>query len=198
MPKSKEIKMADLTNRKCFRNVFMLLAVFFLLGGVPTFSQEIIATYGVGGQFTDYERSAIGGGLEPLAEGMLWDVNVLFIGKSGLTVSTEIDVISDFQTAVLTDPLIGLGYVYYKKFYAGAIFNIIPVPVIVYDDHGATDNWGTQQRADIFMVPTFVCGYDFGPVLLGGQLSYMRGILSAVTGYRFTIGVGINVGNTFK
>jgi hypothetical protein len=189
--------MVFLMDRKYFRGFFILLVVTFLLGGaIPAFSQEILATYGIGGQFTDYKRAEPhGGGLEPIAKGMTWNVNALFIGKSGLTISTEIDIISDFKTAVLYDPLIGIGYVYYQKYYMGAIFNIIPVPVIVYNDKGSIDQWGTQTRADIFMVPTLVCGYDFGPVLLSGQFSYMRGLLSSVTGFRFTVGMGINVLN---
>ncbi|GHV95043.1 hypothetical protein AGMMS50293_13630 [Spirochaetia bacterium] len=44
-------------NRKYFRAVVVLLSMFFLFGGViPIFSQEILATYGIGGQFMDYER----------------------------------------------------------------------------------------------------------------------------------------------
>jgi hypothetical protein len=173
------------------------MVVFFSLGGiVPVFSQQILATYGVGGQFTDYERRAIGGGIEPLAKGMTWDVNVLFIGKTGFAVSTEIDIVSDFRTAVYTDPVIGSGYVYYNKYFLGAIFNIIPKPVIYY--HASIDQWGTQARAEVFMVPTLVGGYDFGPVLINGQLSYIWGPMSGVNGFRFSIGVGINAGNVFK
>jgi hypothetical protein len=190
--------MVFLKSQKISTRVFIIMAVAFFLGGIdPVFSQQILATYGIGGQFTDYERRAIGGGgLEPLAKGMTWNVNVLFIGKTGFTVSTEIDIVSDFRTAVYTDPLIGAGYVYYNKFFAGAIFNIIPKPVIYY--HASFDQWGTQARADAFMVPTLVGGYDFGPVLINGQLSYMRGAMSGVNGFRFSIGVGINAGNVFR
>jgi hypothetical protein len=180
-------------NRNCFRNIFILMPVIFLVGGiVPICSQEIMATYGIGGQVMDYERNAIGGGFEPLAEGMTWNVNLLFIGKTGFAVSTEIDIVSDFQTAVLVDPLIGAGYVYYNKFYVGAIYNVLPKSEIVFDDDGVIDNWGTQKRADVFQVPTLVVGYDFGPILLGAQVSYMYAIVSRITGYRFAVGIGIN------
>ncbi|MFP3042451.1 hypothetical protein LQZ19_11610 [Treponema primitia] len=192
--------MAFLKNRKISSRVFIIMVVFFSLGGiVPVFSQQILATYGIGGQFMDYERHIFGGGgFEPLAKGMTWNVNVLFIGKTGFTVSTEIDIVSDFQTAVLFDPVIGSGYVYYNKYFVGAIFNVMPKSVIYFDAPTSFDQWGTQERADFFMVPTLVGGYDFGNILISGQLSYMRGVISGVNGLKFSIGVGINAGNVFR
>jgi hypothetical protein len=172
--------MAFLTDRKSFRNVYILLSALFLCGGIaPVFSQEILATYGVGAQLMNYEQYERSGDRElGTWKGMMWNVDVVFIGASGLAVSTEIGMVTDFDDVRLLAPLIGAGYVYYNQFYAGAI-------------------WKTLLDAEryILQVPTLVAGYDFGPVLLGAQLSYVSSF-GGTYGFRFAIGVGIKAGNS--
>jgi hypothetical protein len=180
-----EIKM----ERKCFRNVFVLMTVIFLLGGVvPVFSQEILATYGYGRQFLEREKVYGAKTYDIVVNGMMWEVDALFIGKSGLAVSTGISIITDFTTGLNVDPVIGMGYVYYNKFYVGGIMNIIPKPYIHY---------GSNDHADVFLNPTLVAGYDFGWFLVGGQVSYMHGFKSSINGFKFLLNVGVNAGKVF-
>jgi hypothetical protein len=165
------------------------MTLFFSLGGViPVFSQEILATFGIGGQFMDYEPEQYD---DTVVKGMTWDINVLFVGESGFTISTGTDMISDFTTGLNIDPVFGLGYVYYNKtyrgenyykFYVGGIYNIIP-KTYMYDG---------------FMAATLVGGYDFGWFLLGGQLTYMHGVMTPVNGFKFSINVGVNAGTIFR
>lgn len=126
-------------SRKTFRGIFILLALFFFLGGAaPVFSQEILATFGLGGEFLNHERGIITNfdtdkgvwieGDETITSGMLMDVNILLIGKSGFTVSIGTDMLWSFgeDGGVNVDPTIGLGYVYYNNFFVGGILNAIP------------------------------------------------------------------------
>jgi hypothetical protein len=48
---------------------------------------------------------------------------------------------------------------------------------------------------DAFITPTFAAGFDFGYFPLGAQVSYTRGVISAVNGVTFSIGVGIHAGS---
>jgi hypothetical protein len=164
--------------RKGFKNVFILWTVLFLLGGaVPVFSQQILASYGLGFQSLDYK--GISSLDDTVSVGMTWEGGVLFVG-SDLAVSLGVSVISDFTDNINVDPVFGMGYVYYDTFYVGGIFNIIPKP---YSGH-----------PDLYMAPTLVGGYDFGSFFVGGQVIYMYGFVSSITGFKFSLNVGVNVG----
>jgi len=180
-----------------FRIVVML--VMLVLGGTaPAFAQEILATFGLGGQFSSYVFENI-----KIPGGMTAGVNVFFIGKSGLAISAGADVIwenieyDDFpeeeNQRIDINPMFGLGYVYYRMFYVGGILNLVYKPNIAYyweiDDY-----FEMYLDGDAFIAPTFVAGFDFGRFVLGGQLSYMRGVMSGVNSFRFVFAMGINVG----
>jgi hypothetical protein len=113
-------------------------------------------------------------------------VDALFIGKSGFTIFTGIDMSFKPFENVSIDPKFGLGYVYYNNFYIGGILNIIP---------------RTQYCwAEVFIAPTFIIGFDFGGFLLGGQISYMRDIDDCKPSeerneFKFFLGFGVNVLN---
>jgi len=182
--------------------------VFFLFGGVvPVFSQQILATFGIGGQFLDHDDISLRRYLYDynndgqslgytryigtVSNGTTIGVNVLFIGRVGFTISSGIDMIFNVDEGLNVDPIIGLGYIHYNNFYVGGIFNFIPKSYMFY----RTDTWGT---CEIFISPTLVGGYDLGGLIFGGQLGYMRGILTNVNGLRFSINVGVNVGDIIK
>jgi hypothetical protein len=165
----------------------MLMTVMFLFGAVaPVFSQQILATYGYGRQILDREK--VKKSSDVVVNGMMWEVDALFIGESGLAVSTGLSIITDFTNGLNVDPVIGMGYVYYNKFYVGGIVNIIPKPYIKYN---------LYDQSDVFLNPTLVGGYDFGSFLVGGQLSYMHGFISSITGFKFLLTVGLNAGKVF-
>jgi hypothetical protein len=180
--------------------------VFFLFFSVaPAFSQQILATFGLGGEFLNYDRGIITNydegnsiwitGDETVTNGMLMDVNILFIGKSGLTVSAGTDMIFNFgeDGGVNVDPTIGLGYVYYNEFYVGGILNAVPK---IYMRSKTND--GKPFGADIFFAPTLVGGYNFKHFVLGGQVAYLFGPACFISGFRFSLGVGVNVGEVLK
>ena len=184
----------------------VLSVLLFLLGGtIPVFSQQILATFGLGGEFLNYDRGIATNydmdngvwieGDETVTSGILMDVNLLFVGKSGFTISAGTDMIFKFgeDGGVNVDPTIGLGYVYYNTFYIGGILNAIPKTYM----RGETKS-GKPFWSDVFIAPTLVGGYDFGYFVLGGQLAYMFGPACLLSGFRFSLGVGINVGGIFK
>jgi hypothetical protein len=175
-------------SKKYFGKKFMTMFLFLFLlfySVTPVFSQEILAIFGVGGEFLNHEY--------PTGEDMLntttMGVNVLFVGKSGFTVAAGTDLKFKINVGYCVDPIFGLGYIYYKTFYVGGVLNVIPP--------------SSLGVADVCITPTFVGGYDFGHFLLGGQLSYMVGLGQIIgyiplSGFRFSLGIGINVGNAVK
>lgn len=204
-------------SKKHFNGIFTLMSLTFLFcGNAPVFSQEILATFGIGGQFLThpYERrynerryneyydeyyDAYYYRLEEAkVSEMTVGVNFLFIGKSGFTTSAGIDFIfmnkdDEYEyyyyggvnrsggTGI--DPVIGIGYVYYNTFYAGGILNVIPISLFHYN-----------YLFPVIIAPTLVGGYNFGGFLLGGQLSYMRGVVSSdISGFKFSLTAGIKL-----
>jgi len=193
-------------NWKNLRSTFTLITLLLLsVGGVPVFAQNILATFGIGGEFLNHNREIITNydidngiwieGDETVTSGMLMDVNILFIGKSGFTIAVGTDIIFSFgeEGGVNVDPTIGLGYVYYRDFYVGGILNAIPKAYM----RGEASN-GKPYWADVFIAPTLVGGYSFKHFVLGGQLAYLFGPVCLVSGFRFSLGVGVNVGEIFK
>jgi hypothetical protein len=175
-----------------------LLALIFLFGGtVSVFSQQTLASFGFGGQFLDLKIPDGAPRYNAVITGTTLGVNILFVGKTGFAISTEIDANFNFYEGVNIDPVLGLGYVYYNVLYLGGIFNVIPKQFIPYNFERYRDSevYYNVYAADVFIVPTFVAGFDFGSFLLGGQLSYMRGVNSGINGFRFLIGAGVNVGS---
>ena len=183
-----------------------LLAVIFLFGGtVPVFSQQILASFGFGGRFLDIDEYEGKGyihwsQIDPniVKNGTTVGVNILFVGRTGFTISAGADTIFNFDEGVNFEPVLGLGYVYYNVLYLGGILNVIPKPFSPFaiDDSRFPDWEGrVVSWADVFIAPTFVAGFDFGSFLLGAQLSYMRGVDSGINGFRFSIGAGVNVGS---
>ena len=176
----------------------MLLPLIFLfIGTAPVFSQEIIATFGLGGEFLNHDRGIYTNydsknsvwieGDETVTSGMLMDANILFIGKSGFTIAVGTDMIFSFgeDGGVNVDPIVGLGYVYYKGYYIGGILNGIPKTYM----RGKASN-GKPYWADVFFAPTLVGGYSFRHFVLGGQVAYLFGPVCLVSGFRFSLGVG--------
>jgi len=158
-----------------------VVSAILLLGmTVPVFAQEILATFGLGARVWGYNSGA--------EAGMTIGATALFVGKTGLTISggTEVAIweVKEYwgydgysyyypgYTEIFVSPMLGLGYVYYRRFYVGGILNLI------YNN----------------IAPTFVAGFDFGHFLLGGQLSYMRQMYNGTNGFRFSLGVGVNLG----
>ena len=141
----------------------------------PVYSQQTIATFGFGSEFLGMD--------DPInndySNGILFGINLLFIRQSGFTVSIGNNFIFQNNEKMNIDPIFGLGYVHYNKYYIGGIANLILKPYI----------------NDIFITPTFVGGYDFGQFSLGGQLSYMYGIVQSKHGFRFSLGAGMSMSN---
>ena len=193
--------MTLLCDPRRIRSVFAFMVVIFLFGGiVPVFSQEILATYGLGTErididpeyteyhwnFSEWRPETYKGAA---TKGMLQGVNVLFVGKSGFTVSFGTEMMTDFEHGISMDTVFGLGYIHYNIFFLGGIFNIIPKLNIAYPEGD-----GGHGDMDGFIVPTLVGGIDFRSFLLEGQLSYMKGVMSGANGFRFLLGVGVNAG----
>ena len=177
--------------------ITLMSVILLFCGIVPVFSQELLATFASGGQFLDHKgyredyRSVED--RDTVAKGGTFGVNMLFVGRSGFTVSAGTDVIflPGGNGGVNIDPVLGLGYVYYRGIYFGGILNWVPKPYIQYNRDGSYDSWWHQ---DVFVVPTVLAGFDFGGFVLEGRLSYMRGIMSSVNGFKFSLGAGVNLG----
>lgn len=165
--------MARITNSTRGKFIFALLICFFAIGIAPVFSQQILATAGLGWakQFShDYYESD--GQLKAQA-------NVLFVGASGFTVSTTLSRYFYFDgqnSQAGFGANFGLGYVYYNVIYLGGILGF-----------GGGGN----------ITPTLVAGYDFGNFILGAELQYYHDFLYpdvTYNGIEFFIGVGTNLG----
>jgi len=137
--------------------LILMVLLFLFCGAAPVFSQEILATFHLG-------LEAAG----PLTTGL----NVLFIGKSGFTVSGEISNVLIFNDVKFGA---GLGYVYYDSIYIGGLASYFSC---LYFYNG-------------YLAFAIVGGYDFGNWVLGGQSAY-----TLPTGVRFTLAVGVNVGKS--
>ena len=159
---------------------WFLIIVLVICSAMPSFSQEILATFGIGYQIQQKDIYPGYNGEKGITVG----VNILFLGRTGFTISTGVDTIFDIGDGAVVDPIFGLGYVYYNKFYIGGIFNVIPRPYTYLYNTG-----------DVFISPTIVAGYDFGSVLLGCQISSPFGVMSSIIGFKFSFVVGINVNN---
>ena len=159
-------------------------------------TSSILTTFGIGGQFLGHSREMSSDypshyyDNETVINGTTLGVNILFIGKSGFTVSAGTDMIFDASEdgGLNVDPVLGLGYIYHNAFYIGGILNIIPKPYIRYVRDGSP-TWSK----DGFIAPTFVAGYDFNGFVLGGQLSYMLGVMSSISGFRFSLAAGVSI-----
>ena len=162
----------------------ILVMVLVLSSAVPAFSQEILATFVVGGN----SLSALSGEeYFPQLELAALGINVLFIGKSGFTVSLGSDFSFNVdQEIAFASPAFGLGYVYKNGFYVGGILNFIPIQYETYN----------VFFFDGFIAPTFVYGWDFDGFTLGGQLAYMRGVYWGVNGFRYSINAGVILGGS--
>jgi len=174
---------------------FSFLVLFFICGNMNIFTQEILANFSFGGSYLDSANIVNDHGKidvyhnrdsynQTVTNGTIIGANVLFIGNSGFTINTGIDIIFNMRNyGTNIDPVAGIGYVYYNRIYIGGILNVIPKPYLEYD-HGI---------GEVFIVPTLVGGLDFGLILLGGQISYMYGVMSSISGFKFTLSVGVNV-----
>ena len=169
----------------------LFLVIYLFCGKISLFSQEVLATFGFGGQFMADERIYYNFGNNTVTNGTTLGVNILFIGKSGFAVSAGTDLTFSIGDGVNTDPILGFGYTYYNSFFIGGILNLIPKPYIKFDRSGNGSNW----YGDVFIAPTVVAGYDFGGIVIGGQLSYMIGVMSKVSGFRYSLIAGVNVLN---
>ena len=188
------------------KSLIGILVIVLVLGtAVPAFSQEILATFGAGVlslSFQPYsEFSPVFTGredytYEPTYGLASFGVNVLFIGKSGFTISLGSDFAFNIDQGITYAlPAFGLGYVYYDKFYIGGIINIIPIGISGWDVHYGSYEYN-GDFTDGFIAPTLVGGYDFDGFVLGAQLSYMRGVYSGVDGFKFSIGAGVNLSDS--
>jgi hypothetical protein len=189
---------------KYFRAVFVCISLLFLFGGtVSAFSQEVLATFIVGGQNLKNEVPENYWNGSGLTQG----VNVLFVGKSGFTVATGTNI--TYKTSddggVSFCPELGLGYLYYNVFYLGALFDVVFNNNIRYNfvpRYQYTGGYNTTQvlagwdwyDTDGFLGPTFVGGFDFRHFVLEVRLSYIRGVMSGINGFRGSVGIGINAG----
>jgi hypothetical protein len=159
-----------------------MAVILLFVGLTPVFSQSTIATFGFGYKDLNGNNNANNNDLNNYNDDYnnnynnetLMAVNFLFVRPSGLTFSVG------FDKNVKIDPLLGLGYVHYNKYYIGGILNISP----------KSDN-----LINIFLIPTLVFGYNFGQFSLGGQLSYMLGMIEPISGFRYFLGAGICIGN---
>jgi len=157
----------------------------------------VLVKFGIGGQNLDYERKTDGNGISlrdqdrTVTSGTAMGIDVITIGKMGLAISTGVNIVIGSDEGVSIDPSLGIGYVNYKQHYLGAFLNLIANSYIIPDNLYV--NPYNNQRGDIFIAPTFLSGYDFGGVSLGGHLSYMYGIMSSVSGFKFSVGAGVNL-----
>ena len=167
------------------KSIFLLIVLFSII--TPVFSQELIANFGIGGHFLNYDKIEIDD--TTVGNGYLFGVNVLFVGRSGFSISTGIDIPFFIGEGLNIDPAIGLGYLQYNKYYIGGILNFITKPYLrlYYDDNF------DKPLGDVFISPAFIFGYDIGNLLIGGQLSYMFGITSGIHGFKFSLNIGLNV-----
>ena len=177
------------------KSLFFTVMIFLLGSIVPVFSQEIIATFGIGGKFLNYhddtmDLDILHSSYDPtVTKALSLSVNVFFVGNFGITVATGIELFPVADGSNSIQPLVGLGYIYSgNTFYIGGILNYCYEPDIRL--------WFSTgfYRGDSFLVPTVVGGYDLGPFSLIGQLSYMYGIESSISGFRFSFGVGVRIG----
>jgi len=181
--------------------VLILMIVVIFVGNVSVFSQEILASFGIGGQFLDTNRENKYGKVlewsgnvlnELVVNGFTYGINIMFIGKIGYTISAGIDIVNnpidplDGGGANL-NTIFGLGYVYYSNFYIGGILNFI------YNPHLFKTSQTGWSNYSIFLTPTIVGGYNFKNIFIGGQISYMYDIVSTTSGFRFSINTGVNL-----
>jgi hypothetical protein len=168
--------------------VFMTL-IFLFCGAASAFSQEILVTFNMGGIFLNDGESAH-------IDSPLWNegativgADILFVGKYGFAVSTGTDI--DFKVEVGGGimPVLGFGYVYYNVFYLGGMLNYL----FNFDMALSYPN-GNIGYGDGFIAPTLVAGFDFRAFVLQAQFSYPIGVVTGISGPRFLIGAGVNVG----
>jgi hypothetical protein len=173
-----------------FGTVLVFSALLFLFGGAASaFSQQILATFNMGGIFLNDTDSAH---IETPVynEGAtIVGADILFVGKYGFAVSAGTDMNFAVGFGADISPLVGFGYVYYNVFYLGGMLNVLFYPNMSF-------LWpsGKIGHGDGFIAPTLVAGFDFRIFVLQAQFSYPIGVMSGVSGPRFLIGVGVNVG----
>jgi len=157
----------------------------------------VLVTFGIGVQSLNYERKIDDSGISlrdqdrTVTSGTTLGIDVLTIGRTGVAISTGVNAVISSDEGVSIDPSLGIGYVYYRQYHVGALLNLIANSYIIPDDSYV--NPYNNQRGDLFISPTFITGYDFGGVSLGGQASYMYGIMSSVSGFKLSAGIGVNL-----
>ena len=182
-----------LKRQKC---IFTLITFFII--SAPIYSQELIVNFGIGGHFLNYERIEIDD--TTVGNGFSFGVNILFVGQSGFTISTGVNIPFFIGEGLNIDPVMGLGYLHYDihgKYYIGGILNLVTKPYLRLFYNNNFD----RPLGDVFITPTFVFGYNFGNFLIGGQLSYMFGITSGINGvhgFKFSLNIGLNVLENFR
>ena len=125
-----------------------------------------------------------------VTEALTLSVNTFFIGKIGLALNVSIDFFPYSNGNGLFQPKIGLGYIYSNNiFYFGGILGYCYEPSM---RHAINDS-GFKIGVS-FLTPTILGGYNFGPLYLVGQLSYMLGMESLKSGINGSLGVGVRVG----
>jgi len=155
---------------------------------------NIVATFGFGTHSLDNSRILDTDLPGVVLEGIALNINILFIGRTGFTISFGTDVItSSKKTGSSIVPLIGFGYIYYDTFYIGGVINIAARPNLRYNRANNPEN---IFIGDVFWTPTLVFGWDMGSWVIGGDLSYMYGNISNISGFRFAVVVGVNVLST--
>ncbi|MCL2800298.1 MAG: hypothetical protein FWD28_00885 [Treponema sp.] len=154
-------------------------------------SGSILAMFGVGLQFLGnlnfLQNEAVPGFGGIVTNGILVGVDLFFIGKSGFTISIGIENLIGGDALNIYFP-IGLGYVYFDDFYFGGLIKLIGAPNLRYGSSSFLFSLG-----DGFITPTIIGGYNFNGFSLGGQLSYTSGIGSKITGFKFSLNVGVSL-----
>lgn len=169
------------------KGTLAVAAVVFLLGGT-VFAQDIIANFTFGGMIGSMENTDVYGRTYKSSTDMTTlAVDVLIIGKTGLTVSLETDIGFKMHKGVAVNPIIGLGYVYSRKGYIGGILNLTGMPVLQWYENGELNT------GDVIVAPTLVVGYDLDFFVLSGYISYLHGVVSPVSGFRGGFGVGVKI-----
>jgi hypothetical protein len=178
-------------------NTDAAISANFQRGGAATKKPTVLTTFGIGWQTINYERRLDDENIilndqdRTVASGTKLGVNVFVIGKSGFTVAAGTDLVIGSGEGININPMLGLGYVSYRRHYVGTTLNFIANAHIIPEDSYV--NPYNNQRGDVFIAPTFLTGYDYGAVSLGIQLSYMYGLMSSVSGFSFSAGLGINI-----
>jgi len=160
------------------------------IDSIKSNTSNILATFGIGGHFLNCDQDYLVDVLQikdtTVENGTTLGVSILFTGRTGFTISVGTDYIFSVDDGGNIDPLLGFGVVYNNKFFIGGLLNFTFKPYLVFKKNNYL------QEGEGFIIPTIVAGYDFGSFLIGGQLSYMYGVKSSISGFKYTLGAGVN------